>query len=126
MQFSYDELKTLSQQLTKSVCRITLFGGNRAAFTSKKTAMRVFIKFLTGRCLTLEVQPSDSIDSVKQQIKERSGFLKADDRMILICAGAILEGGQTVSQFRINHDSTVHCIVGKKVLNRWTFSSACR
>jgi len=33
--------------------------------------MQIFVKTLTGKTITLEVEPSDSIDNVKQKIQVR-------------------------------------------------------
>jgi ubiquitin len=37
--------------------------------------MQIFIKTLTGKTITLEVEPGDSIDNVKQKIQEKEGKL---------------------------------------------------
>jgi ubiquitin-large subunit ribosomal protein L40e len=35
--------------------------------------MQIFIKTLTGKTITLEVEPADSIDNVKQKIQDKEG-----------------------------------------------------
>jgi ubiquitin len=36
--------------------------------------MQIFVKTLTGKTITLEVEPQDSIDNVKQKIQDKEGM----------------------------------------------------
>ena len=38
------------------------------------SAMQIFVKKLTGKTITLEVEPGESIDNVKQKIQEKEGI----------------------------------------------------
>lgn len=76
--------------------------------TRKVENMRIYVKTLTGKTVTVDVNPNATIHSVKEKIFEKEGM--PPDQQQLIFSGMTLSDDRILSTYNIQRESTIHLI----------------
>jgi ubiquitin len=85
------------------------FALNTALNTVPRGGMQLFVKTLTGKTVSIEVEEGESIEDVKAKIAEKEGIPAEQQRLIF--GGQQLQDGKTIDDYDMGDDATLHLVL---------------
>ncbi len=117
MKYSRTALKVLTSKYRSVLKKCALINAGLFAVmilsAGDASAMQIFVKTLSGKHITLEVEPTDRIEDVMAKIYDKEGVLP--ENQLLNFAGRSLTAGNTLQDYSIQKDSTLHLVLSRDV-----------
>mmetsp|Transcript_37693 Transcript_37693/g.56077 ORF Transcript_37693/g.56077 Transcript_37693/m.56077 type:complete len:267 (-) Transcript_37693:612-1412(-) len=80
-----------------------------AKILSIRGGMQLFVKTLTGKTVSVEVEEGEAIEDVKAKIAEKEGIPPEQQRLIF--GGQQLQDGKTIDDYNVGDDATLHLVL---------------
>jgi len=101
---------------TREIVRAVGFARNRPlgdglvpAMNIPRGGMQLFVKTLTGKTVSIEVEEGESIEDVKAKIAEKEGIPPEQQRLIF--GGQQLQDSKTLDDYDVGDDATLHLVL---------------
>ena len=100
------EGKQLEDTHTLADCNVPMDGTLHLVLRIRCGAQQIFVRMISGKTITLDVEPCDSINAVKCKIQDKEGIPNCTQ--LLVFAGKLLEDTRTLSDYDVHNDATLY------------------